>query len=113
MSTEITPNQVEACRTSDGQSLFEEWIGSLKDVKAINIIQKRLNLLRQGSMGNFKFFDGIYEIRVDYGPGYRIFGGKKDKAFILLLLAGSKDSQRKDIEKAIQFWDDFKKRRPS
>ena len=61
-------------------------------------------------MGDFKFFDGIYELRIDYGPGYRIYCGKKDKAFVLLLLGGSKATQRKDIEKAVQYWIDFQKR---
>jgi putative addiction module killer protein len=61
-------------------------------------------------LGDFKFFDGIYELRIDYGPGYRIYCGKKDRTFVLLLLGGSKASQRKDIDKAIQYWEDFKKR---
>ena len=59
-------------------------------------------------MGDFKFFEGIYELRIDYGPGYRIYYGKKDKTFVLLLLGGSKASQRKDIDKA-QFWEDQKR----
>ncbi len=87
-----------------------DWIDSLKDLKTVNIIQKRLGFLRQGNMGDFKYFDGIYELRINYGPGYRIYCGKKDKTFVLLLLGGSKASQRKDIDKAIQYWEDFKKR---
>lgn len=74
-----------------------EWIASLKDLKTVNVVQKRLGLLRQGNMGDFKFFEGIYELRIDYGPGYRIYVGKKDKTSALLLIGGSKASQRKDI----------------
>jgi putative addiction module killer protein len=110
---ETKPNQVEIYRTPEGRSPFVEWFDSLKDLKTVNIIQKRLGLLRQGNLGDFKFFEGIYELRIDYGPGYRIYCGKKDKTFVLILLGGSKASQRKDIEKAIQWWEDFKKRSPS
>jgi putative addiction module killer protein len=107
---EAKPNQVEIYRTPDGRSPFVDWVDSLKDLKTVNIIQKRLGFLRQGNMGDFKFFDGIYELRIDYGPGYRIYCGKKGKMFVLLLLGGSKASQRKDIEKAVQYWVDFQKR---
>jgi putative addiction module killer protein len=107
---ETKPNQVEIYRALDGGSPFVEWFESLKDLKTINIVQKRLGFLRQGNMGDFKFFEGIYELRIDYGPGYRIYCGKKDKAFVLLLFGGSKASQRKDIEKATKYWQDFQKR---
>jgi len=110
LGVEAKPNQVEIYRTSDGRAPFVDWVDSLKDLKTVNIIQKRLGFLRQGSMGDFKFFEGIYELRIDYGPGYRIYCGKKDKTFVLLLLGGSKTTQRKDIEKAVQYWSDFQKR---
>jgi len=107
---EAKANRVDVYRKPDGRSPFVEWVDSLQDLMTINIIQKRLGFLRQGNMGDFKFFDGIYELRIDYGPGYRIYCGKKDKTFVLLLLGGSKARQRKDIEKAVQYWIDFQKR---
>ncbi len=107
---ETSPNHVEIYRASNGKSPFVDWFDSLQDRKTINILQKRLGLLRSGNLGDFKFFEGIYELRIDYGPGYRIYCGKKDKTFVLLLFGGSKATQRKDIGKAVQYWEDFKKR---
>jgi putative addiction module killer protein len=107
-SVEIKPIKVEIYRLPNGKIPFVEWVETLKDRKCINIIQKRLALLRLGTMGDFKFFDGIYELRLDYGPGYRIYCGKKEKTFCILLIGGSKATQRKDIEKAIGYWSRYK-----
>jgi putative addiction module killer protein len=110
MGVDIIPFQVEIHQDFEGKSSFVEWVGSIHDRKTVNIVQKRLGLLRMGNMGDYKFFEGLYELRIDYGPGYRIYCGKKDKAFIIVLCGGSKASQKKDIEKALRYWEDFKKR---
>ena len=53
---------------------------------------------------------GIWELKIDYGPGYRVYFGLENDSIILLLLAGSKKSQSKDIENAKKFWSEFKSR---
>jgi hypothetical protein len=60
-----------------------------------------------GSVG-----DGVYEVRIDYGPGYRVYGQDGD-VLILLLSGGDKRTQRKDIEKAHGYWKDYKARKPA
>ena len=78
----LLSNQIEIYQTLAGKSPFVQWVESIRDKKTINIVQKRIGLLRLGNLGDFKFFDGIYELRIDYGPGSRIYCGKKDKRFI-------------------------------
>lgn len=60
----------------------------------------RVKRLAAGNMGDAKHFDGISEMRIDYGPGYRIYVARKGNALYLLLSGGDKSSQQKDIEKA-------------
>lgn len=73
-------------------------------------MDRRLTRLEAGALGDCKYFDSILELRIDYGPGYRIYCGKKKEGWIILLVGGSKSSQEKDIEKAKRYWEDFQKR---
>jgi putative addiction module killer protein len=57
--------------------------------------------------------DGVCELRIDYGPGYRVYYGQDGEALILLLCGGDKRTQAKDIEKAHGYWKDYKARKPS
>ena len=53
--------------------------------------------------------DGIFEIKIDFGPGYRVYFGEDGRQIIVLLVAGDKSSQRKDIQKAKQYWQNYEK----
>ncbi|MGH8160038.1 MAG: type II toxin-antitoxin system RelE/ParE family toxin [Rhodanobacter sp.] len=79
---------------------FKEWFTGLRDQTAKAKILVRIKRLAEGNMGDAKHFDGISELRIDYGPGYRIYAAKKGDTVYLLLCGGDKSSQRKDIEKA-------------
>lgn len=96
--------------TRDGAVPFSDWLNSIQDLKTVNIIQKRLAYLRLGNLGDYKAVEGFFELRIDYGPGYRIYIGKKGKAYVLLLIGGSKQTQRKDIERASEYWQEYKGR---
>jgi putative addiction module killer protein len=71
--------------------------------------------LRRVAFGNFgdckslKGGDGVSELRINYGPGYRIYYGVCNRALILLLVGGDKSDQKKDIEKAKSYWNEYKK----
>ncbi len=82
--------------------IFSEWFTSLRDRKAQARIQVRIDRLSMGLFGDVKFFDGIGEMRIDYGPGYRVYFTRRQNEIVILLCGGDKGSQRKDIERAIK-----------
>lgn len=88
-----------------GFSPYESWLGSLKDLRGKAAIDVRINRLRLANFGDCKFVGkGVYELRVRYGPGYRIYFGKIGNRVILILLGGIKSSQNSDIKKAQTIW---------
>lgn len=80
---------------------FLEWLRTLKDVRAAERIAQRITRLQFGLLGDVKFFDGIGELRIDTGPGYRVYFVQRGKVLIILLCGGDKSSQKKDIKRAI------------
>jgi putative addiction module killer protein len=93
--------------TADGKNPFREWLGSLaKTVRAR--IQARVLRFELGNLGDHRSVgEGVWEARVMFGPGYRIYFGEDGNAIIVLLVGGDKNSQRKDIARARQFWRDY------
>ncbi|MDD1498393.1 type II toxin-antitoxin system RelE/ParE family toxin [Agrobacterium sp. CNPSo 3708] len=86
---------------------FSDWFTSLRDKRAQARIQVRIDRLSVGLFGDVKFFDGIGEVRVDYGPGYRVYFTRKGNEIIILLCGGDKGSQRRDIERALMMAKDL------
>lgn len=102
--------KVIAYSTGAGKEPFDEWIHSL-DKTARSIVSGRILRIRDGNFGvckPIKGFAGIYELVIDYGPGYRIYYGKKGDTIVILLVGGEKKSQIRDIEKAYRYWLDYK-----
>lgn len=98
--------------TDDGKNPMSEWISSLCDLRAKEFIQARLNQAKQGNLGDYKSIGGgVWELRVFYGPGYRVYFSKVTKNQSLLLCGGDKSSQVQDIVKAKQYWQDYKQRK--
>ena len=79
-----------------------KWLKHLNDIDTrarINVWLKRITLT--GNLGDTKpVGEGAYELRIDYGPGYRVYYSQRDKEMLLLLIGGDKSSQQKYIEKA-------------
>jgi putative addiction module killer protein len=97
--------------TEDGENPFHKWINSLKDPSARARIRVRLNRVRLGNFGDCRpVRKGVNELRVDYGPGYRIYYGKTETSIVILLCGGSKKTQSRDIRSAQAYWADFKRR---
>lgn len=82
-------------------AVFADWFGRLRDRRAQARIQIRIDRLELGLFGDTKFFDGIGELRVDYGPGYRVYFVQRGATVIILLCGGDKSSQKRDIKKAV------------
>jgi len=79
---------------------FSGWVQSLKDHVARAKILVRIRRLAEGNMGDVKHFDGISEMRISHGPGYRVYFARDGSTIFLLLTGGSKSTQPKDIAKA-------------
>jgi putative addiction module killer protein len=91
-----------------GRSPFADWLLALKDVTTRARVLVRLNRIRLGNFGDTKHVgEGVYELRLAFGPGYRIYYSRDGKTVILLLCAGSKQTQQQDIERAKAHWRDY------
>lgn len=98
-------------QTEDGHQPFSDWLLRLRDQEAAYRIDSRLGRLRLGNFGDAKSVGkGVSELRVPYGPGYRIYFGRKGDRVVVLLCGGAKSSQNNDIRKAQQYWADYLRR---
>ena len=80
---------------------FDDWLDDLSDEKASAIIVERLVRIQSGLFGDFEpVGDGISELRIHYGSGYRIYYTIRGKVVVIVLLGGTKGTQKKDIKKA-------------
>lgn len=79
---------------------FAEWLRSLKDARAAKKIAQRIARVQAGLFGDVKYFDGIGELRVDTGPGYRVYFVRSGNTLVVLLCGGDKSTQGKDIARA-------------
>jgi putative addiction module killer protein len=83
--------------------VFAKWIDEIKDVRGRALILVRIERLATGNPGNVKpVGEGVSEMRIDYGPGYRVYYKKQGQKFIILLAGGDKNSQAKDIKTALR-----------
>ena len=106
----VTPKQVEVYETPDGKQPFNEWQGSLKDLRTVSIITKRIERVKLGNLGDVASVGkGVYELRIDYGAGYRIYFGQIANTIIILLCGGDKSTQDKDIIQAQLHWENYRK----
>lgn len=80
--------------------VFRDWLDALRDRRAQERIAQRLVRLQAGLFGDAKFFDGIGELRVDYGPGYRVYFVSRGPILVVLLCGGNKSTQAEDIRTA-------------
>ncbi len=86
-------------RTTD---IFTKWLDSLRDTRARGRVLARIERLATGNPGDVKpVGEGVSEMRIDYGPGYRVYYTKKGRTVVILLIGGNKRTQTVDIKKAI------------
>lgn len=105
------PKEVVIYCTNEGREPFTQWFAALNDAQAQARIDARIARLRLGNLGDFKSVDeGVCELRIDYGRGYRIYFGQQGNKLIILLCAGTKQTQKVDIKQAHEYWEDYQKR---
>jgi putative addiction module killer protein len=100
--------EVRIFAQESGREPYTEWFKRLKDKRAQARIDVRIARVRTGNFGDSKSVgEDVYELRLDYGPGYRVYFGKIESTIILLLCGGDKSSQVDDIRKAKEYWQEF------
>ena len=82
-------------------AIFGRWLSGLRDQQAVARIVRRLRQVERGLLGDTKYFHGIGELRIDHGPGYRIYFVRRGEVVIVLLCGGDKGTQRRDIAQAL------------
>ena len=105
------PKEVVVYETLDGGCPFAEWLAAMRDREARTRIEKRLFCLRGGNPGDYKTVgEGVVELRIDYGPGYRLYLAFTEQHVILLLCGGDKSTQMADIQQAQTYWQEYQER---
>lgn len=106
----VIPRELRVYETPSGKAPFDDWLDGLRDAKGQSQIQLRLDRLEQGNLGDCKpVGEGVLELRIDYGPGYRVYVAEDGPVVVLLLIGGDKGTQTKDIKTAKSYWKNYRK----
>jgi len=109
---EAQPQTIEMYVTPTERVPFEEWVLGLRDSQARARIRARLARVRLGNFGDAHAVGGgIWELRIDYGPGYRVYYAQSGPGTLLLLCGGDKTTQAADIRQAQTYWIEYQERR--
>lgn len=112
MTVQVFTYEIDYYKTEDGTAPFREWLAALRDVTGRAKIRVRLDRARLGNLGDHKHIDdGLCELRIDYGPGYRVYYAVEGNRLILFFIGGDKESQKRDIAKAAGYLQDHRRRR--
>ena len=102
------PREIRFFQTSNGHEPFNEWFRSIPDITTQNRIEARLTRITLGNFGDYRSVGkGVSELRLHFGAGYRIYFGEVDNKVVLLLCGGDKSSQRRDIQLAQTYWQEY------
>ncbi len=94
-----------------GRAPFTQWLESLEDVRARAQIRARLARVAAGNLGDCKpLREGVQELRIDHGPGYRVYMSRQGPVVVLLLYGSDKAEQSRAIRQAIEYLSDWKQR---
>ena len=97
--------------TEDGRSPFREWLLELRDQEARSRVRVRIDRISLGNFGDWHGVGGgISEVRIPYGPGYRVYFGRRGNTVVILLCGGDKRTQAQDIDLAQAYWVDYQRR---
>ena len=104
--------RIEHYLTADEQKdVYDDWLRRLRDAQAKVAVIRRVTRVEQGNFGDHKFCrDGVWELRIDAGPGYRVYYGLAGHRLVLLLCGGDKRTQDADIARAVAYWQDWQQR---
>ena len=102
--------EIKKLELQNGLVPFDEWFDSLRDLRMQAAVDARLTRVRAGNFGDCKSAGGgVFELRISFGPGLRVYYGMQGQKIIVLLGGGDKHGQRRDIRRAQQLWQHFTK----
>ena len=108
---EAVARELELYVTEEGRAPFTEWLDSLRDKRGRVKIRTRLDRVQLGNFGDGAGVgEGVNELRINFGPGYRVYFGQAGTKVVLLLCGGDKSTQTQDILQAKSYWKDHQKR---
>lgn len=97
--------------TPEGRDPYTDWLAGLADRQARARVVVRVLRMAAGNFGDCKpLSDGVWELRIDHGPGYRVYYARAGERLILLLVGGDKRRQQADIGAAVDYWKDWQRR---
>lgn len=109
MAQPIVPKEIIIYADANGTEPFTNWLYGLKDRQARKRIETRLLRLEQGNYGDCEpVGEGVSELRLFFGPGYRVYFGEDKENIVVLLCGGDKSSQSRDIATAKDYWKEHK-----
>lgn len=98
-------------QAEDGRDPFKEWLAGLADRRARARVAVRVQRMAAGNFGDHKpLSEGVWELKIDHGPGYRVYYAQAGRRVLLLLVGGDKRRQQADIATAVRYWQDWQKR---
>jgi putative addiction module killer protein len=104
--------EVRRYRTASGKVILTDWLRRLRDTKGRIAIDMRISRMEDGNFGDHKSCSGgVWELRINIGPGYRVYYGLDGQQLVLLLCGGDKATQDADIARAREYWRDWQKRK--
>jgi len=107
----MTQLEIRYYQSADGKRPFTEWLEALRDQQARARIQARLARVGVGNLGDVESVgEGVMELRIDWGPGYRVYFARVGRVIVLLLCGGDKRTQKKDIQRAKDYFEDHTNR---
>ena len=105
------PRRLKLYRTPNGREPFGEWYDTIQDLNLQSRIDKRLERIANGNFGDYRSVGrGVFELRFHFGMGYRIYFAEVENTIVLLLCGGDKSSQARDIERAKDYWLEYRER---
>jgi len=102
--------EIRKLRRPDGVVPFDQWMAKLRDARAKARILVQLDRLRVGLPGDWKAVGaGVFELRIREGKGYRVYFAREGTTVVVLLCAGEKSTQGRDIERAQSYWREYRR----
>ena len=107
---EASKRQIEYYQTADEREPYTEWFDALRDREAQQRIDVQIGRVRLGNFGHCDTVgQGVMELKIHYGPGYRVYFGQLGNEIVLLLCGGDKSTQQTDIDTAHRYWADYRR----